>query len=98
MACDEFESPLRLDGEDRAVIPTRQRMREPAGLSRVEEENMVGIGQACLTSPGASEHAPAHQNDTVSCVRLFGTIRLDVCAATEIHNRNAKGFEEQFAL
>jgi len=98
MARDELESPLRLDGEDCAVIPAGNRVREAAGLGGVEEDNVVRIGQACLTPPGAPEDAPPDQNDAVSRVRLFGSIRLYMCAATEFHDRNAEGLEEQMAL
>jgi hypothetical protein len=94
MARDELESPLGLDGEDSAVIPAGKRVREAAGLGRVEEENVVRIGEVCLTPSCATEDASPDQNDAVSRVRLFGPIRLDVSAATEVHNRNAERLEE----
>lgn len=98
MARDELESPLGLDGEDGAVIPSGKGVSEAAGLGRVEEEHVVGIGQVCLTPPCTPEDAPPDQNDAVSRVRLFGPIRLDVSAATEVHDRNAEGLEEQVAF
>lgn len=98
VARNELESPPALDSEDCAVISPGHRMREPTGLVRVEEENVVGIGQASLTPPCAPEHAPPDQNDAVSWVRLFGAIRLYVCAATIVHDRNAEGLEEELPL
>jgi hypothetical protein len=98
VARDELDSPRGLDGEDRAVISSGKRVREPAGLGRVEEDNVVGIGQACLTPPGAPKDAPPDQHDAVSWVRLFGPIRFYVCAATEVHDGNTERLEEQMAL
>jgi len=98
VARDELERPLGLDSEDRTVISTGNRVREATGFGRVEEENVVGIGHARLAPPCAPEDAPPNQNDAMSRVRLFGPIRLYMCAATEVHDRNTEALEKQLPL
>jgi hypothetical protein len=94
MARDELESPPGLDREDGAVIPAGEGVGKSAGLGRVEEEDVVGIGQECLTPPCTPEDAPPDQNDAVRWVWLFGSIRLYMRAAPEVHDRNAERLEE----
>jgi hypothetical protein len=56
---------------------------------------MVEVRDDRVPTPCSAEDSPPYQDDAVSRIGLFGPLRLDVRAATVIHDGDVGRFEEQ---
>src|SRR5437773_12513587 len=63
-------------------------------LCRVEQQDMVGIGQHGLPPLRAPKHTPAHEHDAVRRVRLLSAIGGDVRVALEIDDGDAERLKQ----
>src|SRR6266705_6037967 len=63
-------------------------------LRRVEQQDMVGIGEHGLPLLRAPKHTPAHEHDAVRRVRLLSAIGGDVRVALEIDDGDAERYKQ----
>jgi hypothetical protein len=92
---DQLEGPQAVYHEDRALVPSRQRVGVAIRLSGVEEEHVVGVGYERFPLSLSPEDPLAHEDDAVSRVGLLGTQGLDVGAAAEVHYGDAERVDER---
>jgi hypothetical protein len=79
--------------EDRALVPSWQRVGVAIGLSGVEEEDVVGVGYQRFALLLPLEDPFAHEDDAMSRVGFLGPQWLDVGFAAELHDGNAERLE-----
>ena len=70
-------------------------MRVAIGLSGVEEEHVVGIGDERPILMAPAEHAPPNEDDAMCRVRLLDSEFLDAGVTPKVYDRDPEGFEEE---
>src|ERR1700741_1193396 len=70
-------------------------MRVAIRMSRIEEQNVVGVGNQSLAVLGALKDAAANEHNAVSPVWFLWPQRLNVGPAAEINDGDPHGFVEK---